>query len=165
MVVGAPRNQAETLGGQRLGQRLGVGHDAGRIVGEAGIGGLSKRHGLGGDHVLERATLQAGEDGLVDRLGVLLATQDGAAPRAAQRLVRGEGDDVGFGHRVGMHAAGDQPCDMSRVEHEQRAHLIGDLPEDLGIDLAWIGGRPGHDHLWLVFMGQGPNRLIVDALV
>ena len=46
-------------------------------------------HGLGGDDVLERTTLQAGEDDLVDLFGELLAAEDEPAPRAAQRLVRG----------------------------------------------------------------------------
>jgi hypothetical protein len=36
-----------------------------------------------------------------------------------------------YGHRVGVHAAGDEPGDVGGVEHEQRAHLVGDLPERL----------------------------------
>jgi hypothetical protein len=53
--------------------------------------------------------------------------QDAAAARAAQRLVRGGGDDVGVRHRVRVHATGDQAGDVRRVEHEQRADLVGDL--------------------------------------
>ena len=40
-----------------------------------------------------------GNIGLVDRRGVLGRRDDAAATRAAERLVRGEGDDVGVRHR------------------------------------------------------------------
>ena len=33
-----------------------------------------------------------------------------------------------------MHAAGDEARDVRGVEEEQRAHLVGDLAEGLGVD-------------------------------
>ena len=103
--------------------------DLGRVGGERRVGGLAERHRLGRDDVLERAALQAGEHGLVDGRTELGPAQDAAAPRAAQRLVGGEGDDVGVGHRVRVHATGDEPGDVGGVEHEQRADLVGDLAQ------------------------------------
>ena len=39
-------------------------------------GSFLEAHGLGGDDMLQRAALRAGENGLVDGLGVLLAAKD-----------------------------------------------------------------------------------------
>src|SRR3712207_7491393 len=46
---------------------------------------------------------------------------------SAEHLVRGEGDDVGVGHRAGDRLARHQPDEVRRVDHEDRAHLVGDL--------------------------------------
>ena len=62
------------------------------------------------------------------------ARQDAAAPRPTERLVGREGDDVGERHRVRMHAARDEPGDVRGVEHEQRADLVADRAERLGVD-------------------------------
>ena len=86
--------------------------------------------------------------------------QDAAATRAAQRLVRGERDDVGVRHRVRVRATGDEPGDVRGVEHEQRADLVGDRPERLGIDDARVGRGAGDDHLRAAARGRGraPGR-------
>ena len=93
---------------------------------EGRVGRLAERHRLAGDHVLERAALQAREDRLVDGRGVLGPAQDAAAAGTAQRLVGGERDDVGVRHRVGVRPAGDEPGDVGGVEEEQRADLVAD---------------------------------------
>ena len=81
--------------------------------------------------MVERAALQAGEHRLVDDRRQLLGAQDGAAARAAEGLVGGEGDDVGDGHRRRVGAAGDEAGDVGGVEHEVRADLVGDVAERL----------------------------------
>ena len=69
MVVGSPRHQPEPLGGERGGEGPGVGDDLGRVVAERRQRRLPEGHRLGRDDVLERAALEPGEDGGVDRLG------------------------------------------------------------------------------------------------
>ncbi len=91
--------------------------------------------------------------------------EDAAAAGTAQGLVRGEGDDVGVGHRVGVRAAGDEAGDVRGVEHEQRADLVGDRAERLGIDDAGVGGGTGDDHLRPVLERQVADLVVVDALV
>ena len=85
-----------------------------------------ERHRLGRDGVFERTALEPGEHGAVDRRRVFFAAQDAATAWPAQRLVRGERDDVAVGHRVRVRAPGDQPGDVRRVEHQQRTDLVGD---------------------------------------
>ena len=133
----------------------GVGHDLVGVLGEARVGRLAERDGLGGDHVLERSALPAREHRLVDRLGVLLTAHDGAATRTAQRLVRGERDDVGVRHGVGVGAADDEAGDVGGIEHEQRADLVGDRAERLGLEATGIARGAGDDHLGPVLDAPG----------
>ena len=68
VIVCAARNDAETFSRQRRRQSSGVVHDLGRVLGEVGLRSLVEGDRLGRDDVLERAALQAGEHGFVDRL-------------------------------------------------------------------------------------------------
>ena len=103
------------------------------VVLERRLERLAERHRLGGDHVLERSALRAGEDRLVDRLGVLGLAEDESAARAAQRLVRGGRDDVGVRHRRRMHARRRRarrsaPCPPSSTAPTSRA-IVGERRE------------------------------------
>jgi hypothetical protein len=73
-------------------------------------------HGLGGDDVLQRAALLAGEDAELIFLAYSSLARMTAA-RTAEGLVRGGGDDVGVRHRVGCRPAATRPakCAMSTI--------------------------------------------------
>ena len=164
VVVGAARDQAEALAGQGRGQGGGVGHHGGGVLAELRPGRLGEGHRLGRDDVLERAALQAREDGAVDLLGQVGAAQDGAAPGAAQRLVGREGDHVGHADRARVGAAGDQAGRVGGVEHEQGPDRVGDLPERQRVDDAGVGGGAGHDERGLLALGQVGHLVEVDDL-
>ena len=149
---------------RRVGERLRVAHDLRRVVAELGLGRLVERDGLGRDHVHERAALEPGEHRLVDRGGVLLAAEDRAGTRAAQRLVRRERDDVGVRHRRRVRATGDEPGDVRGVDHEQRADLVGDRTERLEVDDARVRGRAGDDQLRPLARGELADRVVVEDL-
>ena len=92
------------------------------------------------------------------------AAQDGAAPGAAQRLVRGEGHHVGHPDRARVGPAGDEAGRVRGVEHEQGAHRVGDLPERHRVDGAGVGGGAGHDEGGLLALGQVGHLVEVDDL-
>ena len=69
---------------------------------------------------------------LIFLASLLVVGQDHAAARAAQRLVRRGGHDMGVRERDGMRAAGDQPGEMRHVDHQIGADLVGDLAEARG---------------------------------
>ena len=116
-----PETMARPPLDQRLGQRLGVVDHALGVELELGLERLAEGDRLGGDDMHQRAALQAGEDRRVDLLADLFVVrQDHAAARAAQRLVRGGGDDMGVRQRARMDAAGDQAGEMRHVDHEDR---------------------------------------------
>src|SRR5699024_11053642 len=141
VVVGAAGHQLDAAGGQRRGQGLGVVHDRLGVVLELRLERLAKADGLGGDDVLQRAALSAGEDGRVDALDqVLVVGQDQAAAGAAQRLVGGGGDHVGVGHRVLVHAARHQASDVGHIHHQHGAVAVGDLGQLFKVDGAGVGG-------------------------
>ena len=122
-----PETMRKPSAGQRRGQGPGVADDLGRVLPELRLGRLPEGHRLGRDDVLQRAALQTRERPpcrwpAPARLGA----EDGAAPRAPQRLVGREGDDVGHADRVGMDPAGDEPGHVGGVEEEQGTHLVGD---------------------------------------
>ncbi len=78
----------------------------------------------------QRAALQTGEHGGIDLLGDgLVVGQDHAAARAAQRLVRGCGHDMGVRHGLRMHAAATRPAIVRHVDHQYRADFVGDVAE------------------------------------
>ena len=97
--------------------------------------------------------------------GVLRLRKNHAGARAAQRLVRGGGDDVGVLARIGMQAGGDQAREMRHVDQEDGADRIGDLAEARKIDDARIGAAARDDHLRLVLFGQAGQLVVIDALV
>ena len=106
MVVRAAGNQFHAAFGECLGQRLRV-HADGVLIGlEFGLHGFVQAYGLRGDDVHQRTALRAGEDALIDGLGILLFAEDHATARAAQGLVRGGGNDIGIGHGVHVLARG-----------------------------------------------------------
>ena len=86
--------------------------DDGAGVGLEGVlHALAEADGLRRDHVHERATLHTREDGAVELFGVLLATENHAAARAAQCFVGGGGDQLrhlrsGLVRRTGSHVVG-----------------------------------------------------------
>ena len=98
---------------------------SGRRRSELGLQRFAEGDRLGGDDVHQRAALHAGEDGRVDLLLPVLLAQDETAARAAQRLVRRRGDEVGERHRADVLARGHQPRDVGHVHHEQCADFAG----------------------------------------
>ena len=159
-----PATRRKPSDGQSLGEGGSVADDPCGVVTELRLERLAEGHGLGRDDVLERAALQPGEHGRVDRLGEVGAAKDGAAPRAAKRLVRGEGDHVGDADRVRVRLAGDEPGGMGGVEHEPRPDLVGDLAERQRVDGARVGGGPGDDELRALALGEVAHHVEVDPL-
>ena len=86
-------------------------------------------------------------------------------PRAAQRLVRGRGDEVCMRNRVGVGAASDQARVVGDVDHEQRAVFTGDAAHALEVDVQRVGRGAGHDQLGLVFLGQLFDLVVVQDFV
>ena len=163
MVVRSAGDQLHAPVQQALGQGLGVLHHLLPIGFELRLQRLAQAHGLGGDNVHQRAALGAGEDGLVNSLGVLLLAEDHAAPGASQGLVGGSGNHVGVGHRVLMDPRRHQPGDVGHIHHELSPAGAGDLPELSEVDSPGIGAGPGHNELGLHFQGLGHQFVIVNA--
>ena len=105
-----------------------------------------------------------GEDGRVERLLVLRGREDDPAARAAQRLVRRARDEVGDAHRVGIEARGHQAGVVRHVDHEQRAHLVGDVAEALPVGAQRVGGGAGHDHARVELAREVAHLVVVDLL-
>ena len=141
--------RAPPLVGQQLRrQRPRAGDGASLALAEQLAFGDLQRHGLAGDHVLQRAALLAREDGRVDLLGVLLLAEDHPGARPAERLVGRSRDHVCAElDRVGVQAGGDQPGEVGHVDHQQRADLVGDLAKAREVELARIGRPAGEQQL------------------
>ena len=129
---------------------------------KSGLQHFFEGHGLGGDDVHQRAALLAGEDALVDGCGELLLAENKSGARAAQRFVRGGGDDLRVRHGRGMHAAGDEAGEVRHVDDEQRAHLVGDLAHAGKVEDARIGAAAADDDLRLFSHGNRLEFVVVD---
>ena len=93
-----------------------------------------------------------------------LLAQAQAGPRAAERFVRGGGDEVGDRHGVVVQPGGDQARVVGHVDHQLGADLAGDLGELVVRNLARIGAGAGDDQLRLVLAGQPGDLVEVDAV-
>nr|ABM53589.1 conserved hypothetical protein [uncultured bacterium CBNPD1 BAC clone 2089] len=153
VVVGSTRDEAETLAGQCAGERACVLHDLVCVVAEHRRERLAERDGLGSDGVFEWSTLGSGEDSFVDLLGVFGLAEDASTARTAQRLVRGESDDVGIRHGVRVCTTGDEAGQVGDVEHQQCTDFVGDLLEGFGLEASCVRRRARHDHLRPVLQG------------
>ena len=125
---------------------------------------LSEGDSLGGNDVHERAALLAGEDGLVNGGGEILAAEDEAGAGAAECLVRGGGGDMRVRHGRRMNAAGDETGDVGHVEDVERADLVGDLAHAGEVPQSGIGAAAADDGLGLFAHGDGFKLVVVNEL-
>ena len=165
MVVGAAADELDAAGGESRGQRPGVVDDVPAILLELRLERLAEGHSLAGDHMHQRAALRAGKHGTVERLGVFRATHGDAAPRTAEGLMGGAGNEVGDRHGIVVDARGDEPGVVGHVDHQLRAHFAGDLGEPAVRNLAGIRARAGDDQLRLVLPRQARDLVEVEQLV
>ena len=166
VVVRAAGDETEPFFYQFLRQDLGVFHDLLRVSLEFRLQRLPKADGLGGDDVLQRAALSAGEHGGIDLLvDGLIVAEDQAAPGTAKGLVGSGGHHVRIGNRGGVKPSRHQTGDVGHVHHEISAHGIGHLPELGEVDDPGIGGGTGNDDLGLAGLGGLQQRVIVDGLI
>src|SRR5918995_5752038 len=77
-------------------------------------------------------------------------------------LVRRRGDEVAVLDRVRMQTGGDEPGEMGHVAEEQRADLVRDLPELLGLHGAGIRRPAADDQVRPVFLREVEHVVVVD---
>ena len=124
-----------------------------------------ERDGHRRDGVDVRPALLAGEHGAVNALGQFFACgEDARRARPAQRLVRGERDDVGIADRRGEHAGRDHARHVADVGHQVRAHAVGNLAEALPVRRVRVRRVTGDDHARLVLRGELGDLVIVQPL-
>ena len=93
---------------------------------------------------------------------MLLDAEDGPTPGSRQSLMGGRGDPLGVRERGLMRPAGHQTGDVGHIDHQLRAHLVGDLPEGGEVDGPWICARTGHDELRSMLERLGTHFVHVD---
>ena len=166
MVVRAARHKVEALLLECVREHAGIGDNILLICLELRLERLAEADRLCGDDMLERAALCAGEDGLVKFLRqFLIARQDNAAARTAQRLVRRGGDDIRVGDRALVQTGSNQTGNVRHVNEQVRASLVCDLGKFCKVDGARIRGRTGDDHLRLFPFCQLAERIIINETV
>ncbi len=114
----------------------------------------------------EGTALNAGENLAVDLLGqIFVVGQDDAAARATQAFVGGAGDEIGMWHGIRMHAACDEPCNVSHINKEIGSDAAGNVAHAFEIDDARISGCTSGDHFWTAFFCHLLQPVVVDAFV
>ena len=123
-----------------------------------------KADGFGRDDVHQRPALHAGKNNFVDGRRVFGFRQNQSGARAAQRLVRGRGDDLRVRHRRRMRAAGNQSGEVRHIDQVDRANFVGDLPHAREVDDARIGAAAADDQLGPLAFGDLLQLVVVDGL-
>ena len=100
---------------------------------------FAERDGLAGDHVHQRAALQAGNTAELIFFAISSSLVSTKPPRAAQRLVGGRRDDVRMLDRVRVAARGDHAGDVRHVHHQLRADAVGDRTEAREVERTRVG--------------------------
>ena len=129
----------------------------------SGFQRLFEADGLAGDVVHQGAALRAGEDGLVDGVGVLLGSHDDAAAARADGLVRRPRHEVRNADRRGVDARGDETGDVGDVREVVGAHIVRDLLNRLPLHDARVRGVPGDDDVRFELLGLVREGLVVDV--
>ena len=114
--------------------------------------------------MVERPTLHARKHSTIDRLSVLLATQDEARTRAGEGLVRRRRDEVAVLDRIRLQPRGDETGEMSHVAEEQRAYLVSDLAEAPGLDRARVRRAAADDQLRPMLLCEREHVVVVDEV-
>src|SRR3974390_687400 len=108
MVICAPADEAKTISFHPIGKGLGIIEDLLLVSLKRGLQALEQADRLGGDHVHQRATLDARERLGIDLAGVLFLAKNQTPTRAAQSLVGSGGDEIRKRNRTGMKPRGDK---------------------------------------------------------
>ena len=76
----------------------------------------------------------------------------------------GRGNDVGVWNGAGVQTRGDKTCNVSHVNHQISADLVGDAAELRKVDHARICARARDYHFGAAFERQSAHLVVVDAL-
>ena len=166
MRIGAAGDDVEASRLERFRQRLGVGDDVAGIKLKGRAQRFAECNRLGGDHMHQRSALEAGKDRSVELFReFLLVGENEARAGAAQRFVRGRGDDVGVRERIGMDPARHQAGKMRHVDQQLGPDLIGDVAEATEIENPRIGRSTSNNHLRPMFVREPFHLVEVDPVI
>ncbi len=99
MVVSTAGNDAETPIVKILGQMTGITDCLLLDIFEIVAHGFPERYRLGGNHMHQRATLNAGEDSFVYPVGIFLFAKNHASPWSPKGFMGGGGNKIGERYR------------------------------------------------------------------
>ena len=140
--------------------------DSARIGGEFRPQRFPERHRFGRDHMHQWAALQTRKDGGIDApRDIGIVTEDHAAARAPQCLVRRRRDDMRVRDRARMRLPGDKPRKMRHIDHQIGAGAVGNRAEASEIDDARIGAAAGDDQPRPMLLGLALDLVEIDARI
>src|SRR5215211_629574 len=97
--------------------------------------------------------------------GVVLAAEDHAPPRPAQRFVGGRRHDLAVRDGRGMLICGHEPRYVGHVGEQEGVYLVGYLAEFVELYDARVGARAGQDHLRLLFKRDLAQLVVIYEAV
>ena len=162
MRVGAAGQHVVATLHQPVGERVGVRPDPALVLAERLRHRDREADGLRRDGVHQRTALHAGEVRAVELRRVLLAAEHEPGARPGERLVARRRDEVAVRHRARMDPGRDETGEVRHVAHQERADLVGDLAEAVGLHRARIRGAAAHDQLRPHLLGAREHLVVVD---
>ena len=110
-----------------------------------------------------RLPLDTGEHrGLKTFRELVRASEDDPAPGSAQSLGGGAGDDVGVRQGRGVHAGGNETCDMGHVDQQPCVDGFRDACHAFEVDRARIGRAAGDQQRRAYLAGAGLDLIVVE---
>lgn len=176
VAVSAVRDELVAKNLELLLESLGVLDDLLLVLLELRGVDLLESNSQSSDGVVVGTTLVAREDGEVDRVlkvvkdflsGLIgaadtLAEEDHGTTGTTERLVGGGGHNIGVLEGRGNDTSGDQARDVSHIDDEVGANLIGNLAHALVVNQTAVGRGTSDQTLGAVHLGVTLESVVVD---
>ena len=114
------------------------------------------------DNVHQRATLNTGENGLVDFLGILCFAHNHTSSRATQCLMRSCGHKIRIRHRRRMVSSRNQTCNVGNIYHKICTHFFCHITHIFEVNGSGIGTGTCHDHFGFHFQCLFTESFIIN---
>ena len=165
MVVGTAGNQTEAFSLQAFGKSLGILDNVFCVLSEFRLQSFAKSNSLSSNNVHQRATLNAGENSLVDFLGIFLVIgQNQTAARTTQSFMGSSGYDISIRNRRRMQACCNQTGDVCHINQQQSAVSMRDISDAFEIDNARISAGTGNNQFRMMLFSQLVHSFIINQL-
>ena len=163
MIVSTTGNDTEAVFSESPGKSTGILYNLLGIFLKLWGQCLLKSHSLSCNNMHKRTALNTRENSLIKLLAKFcILTKNQTATRTAQSFMSSSSYHICVRNWGWVKSGGHQTSNMSNIHHEISPYRMGNLRQTREIKNAGISRSAGHNQLWLTFIGNSLNIIIVQ---